>query len=114
MNLFVYGTLRDPERVAAVCGRVPPEGRPATLRGFVRHDTRFGWPVVFPVPDNAGARVDGWVWAGVTLPDLAAMDAYEDHGEAYVRREVRVETSARPVTAWVYIGIPEYFRDTLL
>lgn len=114
VNLFAYGTLMDPAKMAEVCGRVPAGPTPAALHGFTRHDTRFGYPVIFPVPEHAGARVDGQLWTGLTPQDLAALDAYEDEGEAYVRRQVRVQTAGGPVTAWVYIGIPEYFRTALL
>lgn len=111
MNLFTYGTLMDPARMAAVCGHPPRGGMPATLAGFVRRDTRFGWPVIFPAP-GADARVDGWLWQGLTPADLDALDAYEDR--EYTRQEVRVQTANGPVTAWVYVGIPEYFRSALL
>lgn len=45
---------------------------------------------------------------------LASMDAMESLGIAYDRIEVKLETETGPVTAWAYVGLPDYLDDSCL
>lgn len=111
MRLFAYGTLMDPGRLAAVCGRTPEGPVPAVLRGFIRRETAYGYPAIFPAEPEAA--VPGVLWIGLTPLELVALDEYEDLGLAYQRRLLQVETPQGIVEAWVYVGLPDFFRGAL-
>ena len=100
MFVFVYGTLTDPERVAALLEDEPGEYAfvgPAVLEGVRRADGRY--PTLVP-----GGNVEGRLLA-VDEPTLARLDRYEgvDRG-LYVRVAV-AERDGRRV--WTYVGEPE-------
>lgn len=100
-RLFVYGTLRDPERVRRLAGRTFP-ARPARLWGWrlvPPERSPSGYPEVEPAP---GGRVEGLLLEGLDGRALRALDAYE---EGYVRRRVRVEVDGRSVDAQVYVPV---------
>ncbi|WP_436345126.1 gamma-glutamylcyclotransferase family protein [Natronorubrum sp. FCH18a] len=99
MQVFVYGTLTDPEQVAALLGDGPGAYEfvgPAMLEGFQRVDGRY--PTLLP-----GARVEGELLA-VDEPALERLDRYEgvDRG-LYVRVSV---PKADGGSAAVYVGNP--------
>ena len=81
MDVFVYGTLTDPKRVARVVSEFEFLG-PAELDGMHRVDGRY--PTLAP-----GGAVTGLL---LRTPDVAALDAYEgvDAG-LYVRASVPCE-----------------------
>jgi gamma-glutamylcyclotransferase (GGCT)/AIG2-like uncharacterized protein YtfP len=100
LRLFLYGTLLDPARFAAVAGRAAPlrAGRDALLRGMRRVGLRgTPWPTL--VADRRGA-VTGRV-LGVGPGALRRLSAYE--GRPYRLRRVRVWVGGRlrPALAWV-------------
>ncbi|WP_067490579.1 gamma-glutamylcyclotransferase family protein [Actinomadura hibisca] len=74
-DLFVYGTLRYPEILQVLLGRVP-DLAPATAPGW-RVSTLPG--LVYPglVADPA-ATADGMLISGLTNGERALLDAYED------------------------------------
>jgi gamma-glutamylcyclotransferase (GGCT)/AIG2-like uncharacterized protein YtfP len=98
--LFVYGTLTEPERVAAVTGRRFAR-RPARLDGYARIAPAGGYPYVVPC---AGASVDGFLLEGVDADALRALDRYEDEGRLYVRTPVDVVAGAERVACETYVG----------
>lgn len=101
--LFAYGTLRFPDVLRALLGRVP-DHRPATAEGWrvAALDGRI-YPVLVPGPGAAG----GVVIPGLTAVEWEIIDAYEDdfyalerltladgrHGWAYLTRDA---TTALP------------------
>jgi gamma-glutamylcyclotransferase (GGCT)/AIG2-like uncharacterized protein YtfP len=86
--LFVYGTLRDPELLAAVLGRAirPGEAEPAIAPGF-RATFYPGrtYPALIRAP---GGSADGLLLLALSRFELDLLDAFE--GEEYRRAIVPV------------------------
>lgn len=100
VQVFVYGTLTEPERVAALLGDGPGAYEfvgSATLEGLRRVDGRY--PTLLP-----GGSVQGEL-LGVDEPALERLDRYEgvDRG-LYVRVAV---PRADGGSAQVYVGDPD-------
>jgi gamma-glutamylcyclotransferase (GGCT)/AIG2-like uncharacterized protein YtfP len=100
MHLFVYGTLTDPERVAALTGK-RFTGVDATLSGFERVDSPLGYPYILPKP---GAVVRGVLLLDIDPISLVHLDTYEAEGDLYRRQVVEVERAGTAVSAMTYIG----------
>ncbi|PHQ44734.1 gamma-glutamylcyclotransferase [Halorubrum sp. C3] len=98
MDVFVYGTLTEPERVAAVLGSYVFVG-PATLDGLRLVEGRY--PTLAPGGETAGRLL--------RTDEVDALDAYEDvDGGLYVRETVPLDApSEHPDTASVYVGDPD-------
>jgi gamma-glutamylcyclotransferase (GGCT)/AIG2-like uncharacterized protein YtfP len=99
-DLFVYGTLTDPERVTALTGK-QFERVDARLSGFERVNSPLGYPFILPRP---GATVQGVLLLNVDPASLVQLDAYEVEGELYRRQTVVVEVADRRVPAMTYVG----------
>lgn len=97
MDVFVYGTLTEPERVAAVVDSYVFVG-PATLDGLRLVEGRY--PTLAPGGETAGRLL--------RTEEVGALDAYEDvEGGLYVRETVPLDAPADyPETAAVYVGDP--------
>lgn len=97
MDVFVYGTLTEPERVAEVLDSYVFVG-PATLTGLRLVEGRY--PTLAPGGDTAGRLL--------RTEEVDALDAYEDvDGGLYVRETVPLDApSGHPETAAVYVGDP--------
>ncbi len=95
-ELFVYGTLRDPEYQRELFGREVPT-RPATLPGWLAVVAETGYFTIVRAP---GETVAGDV---ITLDDqqLALADAWEDVD--YERITVEAHDADGIVTASVYV-----------
>ena len=99
--LFIYGTLRDPDILAAVLGReVPLEAlQPATAEGF---KTVYYPGQVYPALVAApGEAATGALLQGLSAAELAALDAYE--GDEYRRGSLLVRADAGDVNALTYL-----------
>ena len=115
--LFIYGTLRDPDILAAVLGReVSLEAlQPATAEG---HKCVYYPGQVYPaLLVVEGSVAPGALLHGLTEADLAVLDAYE--GEEYRRGSIVVQTDAGSVTALAYLptqdiapGAPAWTLET--
>jgi gamma-glutamylcyclotransferase (GGCT)/AIG2-like uncharacterized protein YtfP len=84
-HVFVYGTLVDPRRLAAVLGH-PARGEVlrARLRGYRRVTTpAYDYPFVVEDPD---ASVEGFLVMDLAAAELECLDAYEDVVEGVYRR----------------------------
>ncbi|WP_119726583.1 gamma-glutamylcyclotransferase family protein [Thermomonospora amylolytica] len=103
-GLFVYGTLRFPEVVGALLGRVPPM-EPARAAGW---RVRALPGVVYPgmVPDPR-ATADGMLIVGLTPAESALLDEYE--GDLYEPRVIALD-GGRSGRAYVWKG-PTEERD---
>jgi gamma-glutamylcyclotransferase (GGCT)/AIG2-like uncharacterized protein YtfP len=101
IHLFVYGTLTDPERVAALTGK-QFERVDATLGGFERVNSPLGYPFILP---RAGAIVRGVLLLNIDLVSLVHLDACEAEGDLYRRQVVVVEVADRQVAAVTYVGL---------
>ena len=108
MNLFVYGTLMDPEIMTSVAGEVG-NGQAARLSGYVRRRVSGElYPAIVPQP---GSVVDGLLYARLSPAILEKLDCFE--GKDYLRRTVLVELAeGRRVAAQVYV-FADKCRDRL-
>ena len=103
LNLFIYGSLRDPNIFKSVCGFS------FTKKTFKVDDrTLFAEPAFLPhhrpvSPDNVyfyavpapTSRIEGLVIHDVPLSAMDEIDKYE--GKRYERETVRVNTASGPV-----------------
>ncbi|OOG77135.1 gamma-glutamylcyclotransferase family protein [Algoriphagus sp. A40] len=99
-------------------GVEPVTSQKATLRGWklrfnVQHWFRHEGGMGNIEPGTADDRVEGMVYL-CEDEHLASMDAMESYGVAYDRIAVSLETETESVTAWAYIGLPEFIDDSCL
>jgi gamma-glutamylcyclotransferase (GGCT)/AIG2-like uncharacterized protein YtfP len=100
-RLFLYGTLLDPARFAAVAGSAAPlrAGRPAVLRGMRRVALRGApWPTL--VADTRGAVAGRVVQVGPAM--LRRLSRYE--GPPYRLCPVVPRAGGRAVPAFAWIA----------
>ena len=106
--LFSYGTLQLPEVQQATYGRLLA-GAPDVLTGYKLVPLAITSPEVVALSGepvhmiacrtgDGGERIAGVIYR-ITPAELEATDDYE--GDAYARREVRLESGA---TAYLYVG----------
>ena len=98
MDVFVYGTLTEPDAVAEVVDSFVFVG-PATLDGLRLVEGRY--PTLASGGETAGRLL--------RTEAVDALDAYEDvDGGLYVRETVPLDApTGHPDTAAVYVGDPE-------
>ena len=98
MDVFVYGTLTEPDAVAKVADSFVFVG-PATLTGLRLVEGRY--PTLAPGGETAGRLL--------RTEEIDALDAYEDvDGGLYVRETVPLDAPADyPEAAAVYVGDPD-------
>ncbi len=113
--LFLYGTLRDADILAAVLGRTVAEH---DLIGATAPDCAA---VYFPgqlypaLVQRPGSAASGLLLIHSTMDDLAALDAFE--GDEYRRGPVQVATARETVAAAVYwptVAVPPSATDWTL
>lgn len=97
---FFYGTLRDPDVVAAVLGRRPANAaEPAQAHGWrAAPVTGASYPVLVPEP---GYAATGVLLRGLTPADLRRLIDYE--GPGYRLAAMTVECASGPVDAQVFL-----------
>ncbi len=100
VDLFVYGTLMDEQRIYALAGQSFPR-RKAELFGFTRLFSVQGYPFITPCP---GAKTSGFVLSAVHQEALRVFDQYEDEGVLYYRRPVMVVVEGQLLSCETYIG----------
>lgn len=105
VDLFFYGTLRDPEvrRIVLGTGAARLGTLPAVARGYRCAPVSGGrFPVL--VPDAAG-RAEGLVVAGVDPAAAARTSFFEDEGYDYRAAPLAVVTaSGVRRTAWAFLS----------
>lgn len=94
-NLFVYGTLKDPEVQERVFGR-KTNGSSDILQGYKKSEVIINGKTYPAIVPNAKTITDGLVIT-VTPQELKLIDEYET--AAYKRIAVRLKSG---VSAWVY------------
>ena len=99
--LFVYGTLMSDQLLFSLTGRRFPRC-PAILADHARvfPEGLGGYADVTP---RAGEQVIGVLLEDIDAASLCALDAYEDLGRLYQRREVQVSARGIGVTCDVYV-----------
>ena len=113
MNLFAYGSLADRRAIAKVIGRTLPNAISATLRGYQKHETTLGYPIILP---EQSAECKGVVYYSLTPSDWERLDIYENlHNQppAYTRKLVTVEGTHGRISAYVYVGNLNFFRTRI-
>lgn len=113
--LFLYGTLRDADILAAVLGRTVPLQHllPATTPDCA--SVYFPGQVYPALVARPGGAAEGLLLVNATADDIAALDAFE--GDEYRRGPVRVDTADGRVEAHVYwpaIAVPAEAADWTL
>jgi gamma-glutamylcyclotransferase (GGCT)/AIG2-like uncharacterized protein YtfP len=99
LPLFLYGTLRDADILAAVLGRIVPETDLVTAHAPDYAAVYFPGQVYPALVARPGSVAPGLLLAP-TADDLAALDAFE--GDEYRRGPLLAVTAEGPVTADVY------------
>jgi len=116
VNLFIYGSLRDPNIFKSVSGysftkktsKVDDKTLFAEL-AFLPHyrpvspDNVYFYAVAAP-----SSRIEGLVIHGIPGPAMAEIDRYE--GKRYERETVRINTAAGPVDAQAYLVSHELMK----
>jgi hypothetical protein len=98
--LFVYGTLRDPDVLAAVLGR-PYDMAGAAIARLSGHRVVFFPGRTYPaLVAAAGRDAEGLALAALTPTDFAMLDAFE--GDEYRRSGASVIVNGLAVQADVY------------
>ena len=97
MDVFVYGTLTDPEQVARVVTEFEFRDD-AILDGL--HRVEGEYPTLAP-----GGEVSGRI---LRTPEIEAIDAYEGvESGLYVRVSIPLESSENSEEISVYVGDPD-------
>jgi gamma-glutamylcyclotransferase (GGCT)/AIG2-like uncharacterized protein YtfP len=97
--LFVYGTLKTGEARHDLVQPFLRAVEPALVEGFTLW-TNGSYPGARPSP---GDVVEGELLTLSTPQEaLPLLDAYEDHPEEYLRRQVPVRAGEQTQTAWFY------------
>ena len=98
MDVFVYGTLTEPERVAEVLDSYVFVG-PATLTGLRLVEGRY--PTLAPGGETAGRLL--------RTEEMAVLDEYESVEDGlYLRENVPLDApDGHPDRAAVYVGDPD-------
>jgi gamma-glutamylcyclotransferase (GGCT)/AIG2-like uncharacterized protein YtfP len=86
-----------------VTGIVKPMER-AVLEDYRKVSSRKSFPYIQPQP---GSRVEGFLVSEIDDATFARLDQYENEGELYLRRQVKVLTANGPRTAFAYIAGPQ-------
>ena len=118
VNLFIYGSLREPSIFESVCGYSfslkPSESRPwnilyaelAMLPGYRRVSPDNVY--FYAVPD-ASTKLQGFVVYDVPPSAMKFIDKYE--GKFYDRETVRVHTAKGPIEAQAYLASTKTMRQ---
>jgi gamma-glutamylcyclotransferase (GGCT)/AIG2-like uncharacterized protein YtfP len=100
MQLFVYGTLMEPDLVQQLTGKRFRTER-ARLPGFRRIQEPGSYPYILASVNHA---VDGLLLRDVDADALRALDRYEDEGGLYLRTKVVVESESGSCPCETYVG----------
>ncbi|MCE5186259.1 MAG: gamma-glutamylcyclotransferase [Planctomycetaceae bacterium] len=117
VNLFVYGSLREPSIFESVCGYSfslkPSESRPwnvlrAELAMLPNYRRVSPDNVYFYAIPDVNAKVQGFIIYDVPNSAMAVIDKYE--GKFYEREAVTLRTAAGPAEAQAYLASPKNMR----
>ncbi len=100
IHLFVYGSLLDGALRYRITGKQFPTS-PAYLDGFKKFMSQLGYPYI---ASSRGSRVDGLLVRNVDADSLKRIDAYEDEGRLYFRKQVVAICGAEEIACEVYVA----------
>lgn len=103
MDLFVYGTLRAHDLMAAVAGPGQLSATPVDLVGYAVRPVRDN--VVPFIAASAGASCAGLLWRDLTAQQMRRLDTYEG-AFGYQLEDVTVTVGADTVNARCYMPPP--------
>ncbi|PSS11777.1 AIG2-like protein [Actinidia chinensis var. chinensis] len=102
-SVFVYGSLLADDVVRVLLKRVP-ESSPAVLNGFHRFSIKGRvYPAILPLENK---KVIGKVLSGITAPEIAILDTFED--VEYERRIVEVS-----LMEWKQAHMNDFIKMTM-
>jgi gamma-glutamylcyclotransferase (GGCT)/AIG2-like uncharacterized protein YtfP len=102
MDLFVYGTLTDPQLLTTLTEK-HFASQTARLLGYERVLPQRGYAYV---RQHHGHSVDGVLIRDIDRDSLHRLDRYEGEGELYLRIPVVVNILATVHPCEVYVGNP--------
>ncbi|MHC4265951.1 MAG: gamma-glutamylcyclotransferase family protein, partial [Planctomycetota bacterium] len=113
INLFIYGSLREPSIFKSVCGlsftinpsKIDDEtlfAEPAFLSGYKKITPDN---VYFYAVKDSTSKVEGFVVYNMPLFGMDEIDRYE--GKRYYRQTVKVNTAKGLINAHAYLACPE-------
>ena len=116
INLFVYGSLRDPMIFKSVCGlgftprasAVTRNNLKAELAILPRHQKVSPDNVYFYAIPRKNFKIEGFVIYDLPVDALNEIDKYE--GKYYEREIVNINTAAGPIEAYAYLGSSKQMR----
>lgn len=100
INLFAYGSLRNPAFIESITGEMH-EGKSAVLQGYKKYYTPLGFPFILPHPQG---RVYGKCYFGIAPDTLQRIDHFECEGTLYDRKRVTLSIRGKSVGAQAYIA----------
>ena len=101
-NLFVYGTLQNPDKVKALTGKTF-QRKSALLRGYRKYivlcaDGEGGYPAILKDDEHV---VPGYILFDVDRESMKKFDTYE--GPEYYLSKVSVECGETVFKAYTYV-----------
>ncbi len=116
VNLFIYGSLRDPKIFKSISGlgfalrasKTNDEtlfAEPALLAGYRKLSPDN---VYFYAVKNRPSRTEGYVIHDVPLPAIIEIDKYE--GKRYIRKSLKVNTAKGLIRAQAYVATEESMK----
>lgn len=108
MNLFVYGTLKDKKFIQALLKRSLDNPSVAIMPECTTVVSKWGYLVMIP---DENSIVEGVVWRGLTIRDLAILDRYEGcHVEEpiYQREKRKIIVEGKTEEVWAYFSTPMF------
>jgi len=104
-TLFVYGSLRDPDRREEIVGRQVAT-IPATLSDYEPGRARY-----YFIRPRKGVSTSGLLLLNLTTDNLRALDCYEEVPRLYTREKAEVsDENGNRVRCWMYVPTASTLR----
>lgn len=103
-NLFVYGTLKNPQIQKNVLGRTTEKPELAILQNYqLKQKDDYSYPIAVK---KRGSSIMGLLIRDLSPEDFGKLNGYEDIPDGpYIRKRVTVKTKdGKRVHAYAYIG----------
>ncbi len=100
VNIFVYGILMEEFLLYRITGKHFPTS-PAHIKNFDKFISHLGYPYIVP---SVGSWVDGFLIRDVDAESLRKIDAHEDEGQLYFRKQLTAIYGDEKCACEVYVG----------